>query len=138
MLFTLPHLATNNSIKDINCLYNFTQVTEPNFIQINFVLRVSDIITSSPSTMVPYYSEAGKQVCVNSCHLDLPCQLCLHNVVNVNHLKPYEPLILEEEVHISHPFNKIMDFQQLLEEDTLLDLCNCSTCQHLRKWGHFC
>ena len=42
-------------------------------------------------------------------------------VINVNHLKLFEPPLLEEAVIITHPVNNIPDFQLPLAKETLLD-----------------
>jgi len=63
----------------------------------------------------------------NGYKLDLPPQLGIHNVINVNHLKMFEPPILEEVVTITHPVDNIPDFQLPLAHDTLLDCMTCST-----------
>ena len=53
--------------------------------------------------------------------MDLPPQLGIHNVTNVNHLKLFEPPLLEEPVIITHPVDNIPDFLLPLAKDTLLD-----------------
>lgn len=57
----------------------------------------------------------------NAYHLDLPSQLGIHNVLNVNNLKLFEPPLLEESVTIHHPVDNILDFQPPLLKDTILD-----------------
>ena len=57
----------------------------------------------------------------NAFRLDLPAQLGIHNVINVNNLKLYEPPQLEDEIAVLHPDDNIPDFQPPLVEDTLLD-----------------
>jgi hypothetical protein len=52
---------------------------------------------------------------------DLPPQLGIHNVINVNHLNFFEPSLLEEPVTITHVVYKIPDFQIPLAKDTILD-----------------
>jgi hypothetical protein len=59
--------------------------------------------------------------------LDLPPQLGIHNVINVNHLKLFEPSLLEEPVTITHPVDNIVDFQLPLAKDTILDTQSHST-----------
>jgi hypothetical protein len=44
----------------------------------------------------------------NAYRLDLPPQLGIHNVINVNHLKLFEPPLLEEPVTITHPVDNIL------------------------------
>jgi hypothetical protein len=63
----------------------------------------------------------------NAYRLDLPPQLGIHNVINVNHLKLFEPPLLEEPVTITHPVDNILDFQLPLAKDTLLDTQTRST-----------
>jgi hypothetical protein len=53
--------------------------------------------------------------------LDLPPQLRIHNVINVNHLKFFDPSLLEEPITITHPVDNISDFQLPLAKDTILD-----------------
>ena len=57
----------------------------------------------------------------NAYHLDLPTQLGIHNVINVNNLKLFEPPILEDAVPITHPMDIIPDFQMPVQEDTILE-----------------
>ena len=47
----------------------------------------------------------------NAYRLDLPPQLGIHNVINVNHLKNFEPSLMEEPVTINHVVDNIPDFQ---------------------------
>jgi len=63
----------------------------------------------------------------NAYRLDLPPHLGIHNVINVNHLKLFEPPLLEEPVTITHPVDNIPDFQLPFSKDTLLDTRTCST-----------
>jgi len=63
----------------------------------------------------------------NTYRLDLPPQLGIHNVINVNHLKLFEPPLLEELVTITHPLDNILHFQLPLAKDTLLDTQTRST-----------
>jgi hypothetical protein len=63
----------------------------------------------------------------NAYRLDLPPQLGIHNVINVNHLKLFEPSLLEEPVTITHPVDNIPDFQLPFAKDTILDTRSCST-----------
>jgi hypothetical protein len=63
----------------------------------------------------------------NAYRLDLPPQLGIHNVINVNHLKLFDPSLLEELVTITHPVNNIPDFQLPLAKDTILDTRSHST-----------
>jgi len=51
----------------------------------------------------------------------LPPQLGIHDVLNVNNLKPFEPPLLEEEVQVHHPMDVIQDFQPPLRENTILE-----------------
>jgi hypothetical protein len=64
----------------------------------------------------------------NSYRLDFPPQLGIHDVVNVNSLKHYEPPLLEDNVTISHHINLILDLQPPFLEDTLLDTFHTTTC----------
>ena len=57
----------------------------------------------------------------NAFRLDLPAQLGIHNVINVNNLKLYEPPQLEDEIAVIHSNDNIPEFQPPLAEDTLLD-----------------
>lgn len=57
----------------------------------------------------------------NSYRLDLPSQLGIHDVLNVNNLKLFEPPLLEESVTIHHPVDNIPDFQPPLLKDTIMD-----------------
>ena len=57
----------------------------------------------------------------NAYRLDLPPQLGIDNVINVNNLKLFEPPLLEDAVSITHPVDKIPDFQLPVAHDTLLD-----------------
>jgi len=59
--------------------------------------------------------------------LDLPPQLGIHNVINVNNLKLFEPPLLEEAVTITHPVDNIPYFQLPVAHDTLLDSRTRST-----------
>jgi hypothetical protein len=47
----------------------------------------------------------------NAYRLDMPPQMGIHNVINVNNLKLFEPSLLEELVTITHQVDKIIDFQ---------------------------
>jgi hypothetical protein len=68
-----------------------------------------------------------QQVGDNAYRLDFPPQLGIHDVVNVNSLKCYEPPLLEEEVTISHPSELVPYFQPPLLQDTVLDTCTTTT-----------
>jgi len=57
----------------------------------------------------------------NAYRLDLPPQLGIHDVLNVNNLKLFEPSLLEEVVPVQHPVDNIPDFQSPLLEDTILE-----------------
>jgi hypothetical protein len=57
----------------------------------------------------------------NAYHLDLPSQLDIHDVLNVNNLKLFEPPLLEEAVTVHHPVDNIPYFQPPLLADTILD-----------------
>ena len=50
--------------------------------------------------------------------------------LNFNHLKLFEPPLLEEPVIITHPVDNILDFQLPLAKGTLLDIETHST----RHW----
>ena len=54
----------------------------------------------------------------NAYQFDLPPQLGIHNVINVNHLNLFEPDLLEEIVIITHRVDNISDFQLPLEKYT--------------------
>lgn len=54
--------------------------------------------------------------------MDLPPQLAIHDLANVNKLKLYEPPYLKESVSVTHLDATIPDFQPPLPEDTLLNL----------------
>ena len=45
----------------------------------------------------------------NAYKMDLPPQLGIHNVINVNHVKLFEPSLLEEPITITHPVDNILD-----------------------------
>jgi hypothetical protein len=66
----------------------------------------------------------------NTYRLDLPPQLGIHNVINVNHLNLFEPSLLEELVTITHPVDNILNFQLPLAKDTVLDTLTRSTRHH--------
>lgn len=57
----------------------------------------------------------------NAYRLDLPPQLGIHNVMNVNNLRRFEPPLLEEEVIVQHPVDNIPNFQPPLLKDPILD-----------------
>jgi hypothetical protein len=63
----------------------------------------------------------------NACMLDLPPQLGIHNVINVNHLKLFDPSLLEEPVTITYPMDNIPNFQLPLAKETILDTRSRST-----------
>jgi len=63
----------------------------------------------------------------NAYRLDLPPHLGIHNVINVNNLKLFEPPLLEELVTITHPIDNIPDFQLSMTNDTILDSRTRST-----------
>ena len=63
----------------------------------------------------------------NAYRLDLPPQLGIHNVINVNHLKLFEPSLLEEPITITHLVENIPNFQLPLAKDTILDTQSHST-----------
>ncbi len=63
----------------------------------------------------------------NAYRLDLPSQLGIHDVLNVNNLKLFEPPLLEESVTIHHPVDTIPDFQPPLLKDTILDFMKRDT-----------
>ena len=65
----------------------------------------------------------------NAYRLGLPPQLEIHNVINVNHLKLFDPSLLEELFPITHPMDNIPDFQIPLAKDTILDTRSLSTRQ---------
>jgi hypothetical protein len=55
----------------------------------------------------------------NAYRLDMPPQMGIHNVINVNNLKLFEPSLLEEVVTITHRVDKIPDFQLPLAKETI-------------------
>jgi hypothetical protein len=57
----------------------------------------------------------------NAYHLDLPPQLGIHDVLNVNNLKLFESSLLEEVVPVQHLVDNIPYFQPPLLEDTILE-----------------
>jgi hypothetical protein len=59
----------------------------------------------------------------NAYRLDLPLQLGIHDVLNVNNLKLFESSLLEEVVPVQHLVDNILDFQPPLLEDTILEQC---------------
>jgi hypothetical protein len=59
-----------------------------------------------------------QQIWNNAHRLDFPPQLGIHDVMNVNNLKHYEPPLLEDNVTISHPVELIPNFQPPLLQDT--------------------
>ena len=63
----------------------------------------------------------------NAYKLDLPPQLGIHNVIDVNHLKLFELPLLEEPFTITHPVNSIPDVQIPVAKDTLLGTRTHST-----------
>jgi hypothetical protein len=76
-----------------------------------------------------------QQVGDNAYRLDFPPQLGIHDVVNVNSLKRYEPPLLEEEVTILHPSQLVPDFQPPLLQDTVLDTRTTTT--HTEQHTYF-
>lgn len=62
-----------------------------------------------------------QQVGPNADVLDFFPRLGIHDVVNLNSLKRYEPPLLEESIIISHPTELVPDFQPPLLQDTILD-----------------
>lgn len=61
----------------------------------------------------------------------MPSQLGIHDVINVNNLKLFEPPLLEESVTIHHLVDNIPDFQHPLLKDTILDFKKRDTQHHL-------
>ena len=57
----------------------------------------------------------------NAYRLDLPTQLGIHDVLNVNNLKLFEPPLLDEAVTVHHPVDNIPYFQPPLLSDQILD-----------------
>jgi hypothetical protein len=55
--------------------------------------------------------------------------LGIHNVINVNNLKLFEPPLLDEPATISHPVENIPDFQLPILQDTIFQTKSRSTCQ---------
>ena len=62
-----------------------------------------------PIRYVPY--TILEQIGENAYWLDLPPQLGIQNIINVNHLKLFEHPLLEEPVTITHLVENILDFQ---------------------------
>jgi hypothetical protein len=62
-----------------------------------------------------------QQVSKNAFHLDLPAHLGIHDVVNVDLLKPYHESTLETEILTSHPTDIVPDFQPLLDVDQVFN-----------------
>jgi len=59
--------------------------------------------------------------------LDLPSQLGIQNVINVNNIKLFEPPLLNEIVTITHPMENIPDFQFPLLHDSIIHTKHHST-----------
>jgi hypothetical protein len=57
----------------------------------------------------------------NAYRLDLPPHLGIHDVLNVNNLKLFEPPLLEDTVTVIHLVDNILDFQHPLLMDQILD-----------------
>ena len=57
----------------------------------------------------------------NAYRLVLPTQLGIHDVLNVNNLKLFEPPLLDEAVTVHHPVDNIPDFQPPLLSNQILD-----------------
>jgi hypothetical protein len=53
--------------------------------------------------------------------LDFLAQLDIHDVLNVNNLKLFEPPLLEETITVQHPMDNIPDVQPPLLTDKILD-----------------
>jgi len=53
--------------------------------------------------------------------------LGIHDVVNVNSLKRYEPPLIEEYMTIFHPSELVPNFQPPLLEETTMDTCTTIT-----------
>jgi hypothetical protein len=62
-----------------------------------------------------------KRIGDNDYPLDLPLQLGIHDVLNINNLQLFELSLLEEVVPVQHPVDNIPDFQSPLLEDTILE-----------------
>jgi len=110
---------------DITSLHIFRLVIKLGFTWTNNGLNLNNIINSNIFGMglVPFLQQIGE----NAFRLDLPSHLGVHDVVNVNQLKLYDPPHLEDEFVISHTKDTIPNFQPLLEEDTFLDVCTGNT-----------
>ena len=65
----------------------------------------------------------------NAYRLDFPPQLGIHDVINVQNLKLYEPPLSEEELQVLSPTDNITDFLPPFAEGTLLDVRTRSTRQ---------
>jgi hypothetical protein len=57
----------------------------------------------------------------NEYRMDLPAQFSIHDVLNVNNLKLFEPPLLEEAVTVHHPMDNIPNFHPSLLVDQILD-----------------
>jgi hypothetical protein len=53
--------------------------------------------------------------------LDLPPHLGIHDMLNVNNLKLFEPPLLEETVTVQHPMDNISYFQPRLLHDQIIN-----------------
>lgn len=65
----------------------------------------------------------------NAYRLDFPAQLGVHDVLNVNNLKLFELLLLDEAGTVHHPVDNIPNFQPLLLADQILDSKTRTTCK---------
>lgn len=66
----------------------------------------------------------------NAYRLDLIAQLDIHDVLNVNNRKMFEPSLLEETIIVQHPMDNIPDFLLPLLGDKILDSKTRTTRQH--------
>lgn len=62
-----------------------------------------------------------------SYHLDFPPQLGIHDVLNMNNIKLFDPRLLEEPTTVQHPVDNIVDLQPPLLADTIPDSITCTT-----------
>ena len=115
--FNPPQLIINPSRITIKALSSFKLVTYFGCIWTNNVLRGSIIKKLKPIFYCPYI--VLQYINDNGCHQYFPSFLDIHNIIYVNHLKLYEPSILEEEVQVCHLADNI---------HTLVDLHTCYTC----------
>jgi len=62
-----------------------------------------------------------ERICESLYRLDLPLQLGIHALINVNNFKLYIPSFLDEEVIVTHTVDNIPKIQLPLLEDAILE-----------------